>query len=280
MKVVVTGGSGRIGQFVVRELLARSHEVTVFDRLAPQAAADCRWVRGDIEDFGDVMSALMGAEAVVHLAAFAMPYREVPNHVLFRTNTLGTYNIHEAAACLGIRRVVSTSSGAIIGWTYRSREIRPQYLPVDEEHPVSPQDPYGLSKLCGEEVARGYTSKCGMETIALRPAWVMTPDVSDQLQAQGGRKPQRFDVFAYIDIRDLANAYGQAVEVPGLSHEVLYVVADDSVASEPLCDLLPRLMPGLGDMAKDLTGTKSGVSNQKAKRVLRWQPRYSWRRSP
>jgi nucleoside-diphosphate-sugar epimerase len=277
LKVVVTGGSGKIGQYVVRELLGASHQVTVFDRVPPPPAEGCHWVRGDIEDFGDVMSVLLGADAVVHLAAFAMPYQEAPNHVLFRTNTVGTYNVHEAAACLGIRRVVSTSSGAIVGWTYRTRELRPEYLPIDEEHPVSPQDPYGLSKLCGEAVARGYTLKCGMETIALRPAWVMIPEESDRLRTQGGRKPQRFDVFAYIDVRDLATAYRQAVEVPGLNHEVFYIVADDSVSSEPLCDLLPRLMPDLGPMAKDLTGTRSGVSNEKAKRMLHWQPCYSWR---
>ncbi len=277
MKVVVTGGSGRIGQYVVKELLSSGHEVTVFDRVAPPAKEGVRWVRGDIEDLGEVISALRGAEAVVHLAAFTMPYRDVPDHVLFRGNLLGTYNVHEAAFTLGIRRVVSTSSGAVVGWTYRTRELRPQYLPVDEDHPLSPQDPYGLSKLCGEEVARSYTLKCGMETVALRPAWVMTPEVSDQLRVQGGRKPERFDLFAYTDVRDLATAYRQAVELPGLHHEVFFIVGDDSVTSEPLCDLLPRLMPGLGDMAKELTGVKSGVSNQKAKRMLQWQPRHSWR---
>jgi len=187
-----------IGQYVVQELLGAAHEVTVFDRVPPPAKERVRWVKGDIEDLGEVISGLRGAEAVIHLAAFTMPYRDVPDHVLFRCNTMGNYNVHEAAFTLGIRRVVSTSSGAAVGWTYRTRELRPQYLPVDEDHPVSPQDPYGLAKLCGEEVARSYTLKCDMETVALRPAWVMTPEVSNQLRVQGGGEIPKGSTFSPI----------------------------------------------------------------------------------
>ncbi len=266
-----------IGQYVVQEILSGGHNVIVYDKVPPPANEGVRWVKGDIEDLGEVISGLRGVDAVVHLAAFTMPYRDVPDHVLFRANLLGTYNVHEAAFILGIRRVVSTSSGAALGWTYRTREFMPRYLPVDENHPLSPQDPYGLSKLCGEEVARSYTLKCDMETVALRPAWVMTPEVSDDLRLQGGRNPKKFDLCAYTDVRDLASAYRLAVEIPGLRHEVFFIVGDDSVAKEPLCDVLPRLIPGLGDLAKNLTGIKSGVSNQKAKRMLQWHPRHPWR---
>ena len=89
-----------IGQYVVQEILGAGHDVTVFDRVPPPAKEGVRWVRGDIEDLGEVISALRGAEAVVHLAAFTMPYRDVPDHVLFRGNLLGTYNVHEAAFTL------------------------------------------------------------------------------------------------------------------------------------------------------------------------------------
>lgn len=276
MKVVVTGGSGRIGTYVVRELAGRSHEVTAFDRVPPTVAG-VRWLKGDVEDFGEVIAGLKGADVVVHLAAYSMPYRDVPDHVLFRTNVMATYHVHEAAYLLGVRRVVSTSSGAVVGWTYGTQQIVPKYLPLDEAHPVMPHDPYGLSKLCGEEIARSYTIKCGMETIAFRPAWVVVPEEAAQLRQRGGRQPKKFDVCTYIDVRDLAVAYRQAVELPGLKHEILYTIADDSTSSEPLCELLPRLMPAIGDMAKTLTGTRPGISNEKAKRVLQWQPRHSWR---
>jgi nucleoside-diphosphate-sugar epimerase len=278
VKILVTGGAGKIGAYVVRELAA-AHSVTVFDRAAPADAKDLRWIGGDIENFDEVLQALTGADAVVHLAGIPVPGKTVPDHVLFRINTLGTYNVHEACYRLGIKRIVSTSSGAILGWTYRASEFIPKYLPIDEDHPLNPHDPYGLSKLCGEEIARGYAVKCGMEAIALRPPWVQFPDAARQLREQGGRYPKRFDLCAYIDARDLAGAYRRAVEVPNLGHAALLIAADDSTAPEPLCELLPRLLPGLGEIAKTLTGQRPGVSNERAKRVLQWQPRYSWRRS-
>ncbi|NIO11371.1 MAG: hypothetical protein GTO40_26485, partial [Deltaproteobacteria bacterium] len=87
------------------------------------------------------------------------------------------------------------------------------------------------------------------------------------LKNQGGRKPSKFDVFTYIDPRDLATATIKAVALSGVGHEAFYIVADDSTANEPLCDLLPRLIPDLGDKAKSLTGQRAGISNEKAKRV-------------
>jgi len=277
MKIAVTGGAGKIGQYVVRELTGASHQVVVLDRVAPPAQEGVQWVRADMEDFGEVLSAIRGTDAVIHLAAYTMPYKEIPNHVLFKGNILATYNIHEAAYELGIRRVVTMSSGAALGWAYRDKEIKPQYLPVDENHPLMPQDPYGVSKLCGEEIARSFTNKCGMETVALRPAWVIFPENIQGVQKAGGRAPTKFDVYSYTDVRDLATACRLAVETPGIKCEVLFIVGDDSTCSQPLSEVLPRLMPEIGDMAKSLTGKKSATSNEKAKKILGWQPRYSWR---
>src|SRR2546428_5606621 len=153
MKIVVTGGVGKIGQWVVKELVGnseRSHEVVVFDRVpglasGPFQQGPIRYWMGDTLDLGQVMGILAGADAVIHLAAFPAP-RFVTDDVTFRTNVLGTFNVHEAAWRLGIRRVVSASSSAAMGWVYREHDFLPEYLPLDENHPMAPQDSYGLSK--------------------------------------------------------------------------------------------------------------------------------------
>jgi nucleoside-diphosphate-sugar epimerase len=278
MKIVVTGGSGKVGRYLLKELLAANHQVTIVDQVPPADAQGVRWIRANLLDLGDVVGAVSGADVVVHLAAYPIPYREIPDHVLFSNNVISMYNVHEAAYRLGIRRVVSASSGAIVGWAYGERPIRPHYLPVDENHPVMPQDPYALSKLCGENIARSYTDKCDMETVVLRPAWVVFPEMAEGLRKHGGRAG-KFDVYTHIDPRDLATALRQSVVVTGLKHEVFFIVADDSTSNEPLSNLLPRLMPDIGDMAKKLTGTLPGITNEKAKRMLDWQPRHTWRRA-
>src|SRR5579871_1287092 len=207
MRVAVTGGVGKLGEWVVRELRAprdggAPHEVVVLDRVAGPEQEGVRYVVGDVTDLGQVMGTVAGADAIVHLAAIRR-WGIAPNEVTFGTNVTGTFNVHEAAWLLGIRRVVAASSEAVLGWDYREREFPPDYLPIDEAHPVRPQDAYGLSKEAGESIARSYTDKCGMETVVLRPPWVASPEEMAQLRQSGGRQPSRFTLYNYVDVRDL-----------------------------------------------------------------------------
>jgi nucleoside-diphosphate-sugar epimerase len=276
MRVVVTGGQGKLGQWVVRELLGAAHQVTVFDRVPGPEKDAVHYLAGEIQDLGQVFGALAGADAVVHLAAVHR-YGIATDDVTFRTNVMGTFNVHEAAWRLGIRRVVSTSSESVLGWDYRERDFLPDYLPIDEDHPVYPQDPYGLSKQAGEMIARSYTAKCGMETVVLRPPWVVSPEQMDELRRDGGRQPTWFTLYNYVDVRDLAEAYRLAVERPIDGHAVLYTIANDSSTGEPLNTLFPRLLPAIGDMAQELTDSRPSIRNDRAKQLLGWQPKHSWR---
>ena len=274
MNILVTGGLGKVGRAVVAELTAAGHRVTVLDRAAGPERGAVKYLIGEILDLGQVMEAMNGADAVVHLAAIHNP-NIATAPLVYQTNVIGTWNLHQAAHRLGVKRVVSASSNAIVGWSY-SEHFEPDYLPIDEEHPLRPEDVYGLSKQIGETIAASYARK-GVETVILRPSGVVTSEELAELKRNGGRPATAFQAYSYVDARDLAVAFRLAVEKPLLSGTTLFVVADDSNVSEPLCDLLPRLRPSIGDKAKSLTGTQSAYSNARAKEILRWQPRYSWR---
>ena len=276
MKILVTGGLGKVGGPVVEELLGGGHEVTVLDRLpGPRDTGAVRYLVGEIQDLGQVMEAAAGTDAIVHLAAVHNPH-VAPTGVVFDTNVTGTFNAHHAAFRLGIPRVVSTSSNAAVGWAYSEGAFLPDYLPIDEDHPLSPIDPYGLSKQVGETIARSYSLK-GVETVVIRPSGVVTPAALDEIRRTGGREPEGWREYSYIDVRDLAVAFRLAVEKPLPGCTVMFVVADDSTVAEPLCDLLPRLNPAIGDRARALTGTRAVFTNDRAKELLGWKPTHSWR---
>jgi nucleoside-diphosphate-sugar epimerase len=275
MKLLITGGAGKVGQWVVRELLnSGGYELTVLDRTPGPERGPVKYLVGDIQDLGQVMEAMAGAEAVIHLAAIHNP-NIATTTVTYQTNVVGTFNVHQAAFRLGIKRVVSASSNAVVGWSYSERFI-PDYLPIDEDHPLRPEDVYGLSKEIGETIARSYSRK-GLETVMLRPSGVVSPDELGEMKKDGGRRPAGFHAYSYIDARDLAVAFRLAVEQSIQSGSVLFVVADDSTVAEPLCELYPRFMPSIGDKARRLTGSQGAYSNTAAKKSLGWQPIHSWR---
>ncbi len=285
MKVVVTGGSGKLGRWVVRELVspeddAEAHDVTVFDRAPGPPSDGARFLPGDISDLGHVVGALAGADSVIHLAG--IPTHSVaPNEDTFRINAMGTFNVHEAAWRLGIGRVVTTSSEAVLGWAPGAmvRRFVPEYFPIDEDHPVGAQDAHGLSKIACEAIARSYAAKCDMTAITLRPPWIASPAEMREVHRNGGRPVTEFGPCHYIDARDLAVACRRAIERPLSGYHVLFVGAGESTVAEPLASLYPRLMPEIGDKASALTGTRAWVSIERAREVLDWSPRRSWRRA-
>jgi nucleoside-diphosphate-sugar epimerase len=118
-----------------------------------------------------------------------------------------------------------------------------------------------------------------METVILRPPALLPPEEMEQLRRAGGRGVTGFRLYSYIDLRDLAEMYRLAIERPIEGCAILFAAADDSAVAEPLCDLLPRLLPSLGDLARELTGSRPSISNARAKAVLGWTPKHSWRRA-
>jgi nucleoside-diphosphate-sugar epimerase len=278
MRILVTGSAGKLGQWVIRELKSHQHRVTAFDlRGGAEAVEDERI--GNIEDLKAVADAAAGMEAILHLGGIRT-HGLVPDDETFRINVMGAFNVHEAARRAGIPRVVSMSSEAVLGWAPGSwqREHLPDYLPIDEEHPCRPQDCYGLSKVALEAVGRSFTDRCGMTTVFIRAPWLASPEELAEVARTNGRPIKEFGLYHYIDVRDAAEACRLAVEVALAGSHGLFVGSGESSVSIPLAELMPKLAPAIGDRAAKLTGSCGAVSIQRARKLLRWTPRHSWRR--
>lgn len=285
MNILVTGGAGNIGSYVCEDLVRHGHTVTSFDQTRPGAGRGhtvegVRYRLGDHENLGQVAEVAAGTDAIAHLSAIPAP-RTYPNATIFRTNVMGTFNVHEAAVMVGVPLVVSTSSQSAYGFARQHRPFLPKYLPLDEAHPDLSQDAYGLSKMVGEEIAHGFHRRCDLRVCSIRPPWVVQPDVYESQVRPRLKEPADWSgsLFSYVDVRDLATAFRLVLEAPPevIQDEVFNVAADDALATEQLCEWLPRLEPALREMAAGLTGMQSLVSAERIKRTLGWQPRYSWR---
>ena len=275
MKVLVTGGSGNVGRYVVAELLAAGHEATVLD-LKPPASADVEFREGSVLDLDACAQACEGADAVVHLAAIPHPLSDPPERVM-HVNTIGTWNVHQAAAQTGIRRVVQASSDSTYGYVFREREIPIDYLPIDEDYPQRPQDCYGLSKVVGEQIARAFSEGHGLETVCLRICYVWFPSSPENYRGLT-QNPDAWwkGLWVYNDARDAALAFRLAVETPDVACERFCISAADNGTRVDTLDLL-RKHYGDVPLRKPIEGRQSPIDYSRAAERLGYQPRHSWR---
>ena len=128
-----------------------------------------RYQMADLTDAGSAYSVVAGADAVVHTAAIPQPTGNPP-HVVFQTNLMSTFNLVEAAVRFGLKRFVNVSSESIVGNFFPERPFLPDYLPMDEQHPLQPQDPYALSKSFGEQLMDAAVRRSDLRAISIRPS--------------------------------------------------------------------------------------------------------------
>ena len=249
MRVVVTGACGRIGRHVVADLLRHDHEVHAFDRVAPPAELarnGASWHRGEVRDPQALARLLDGvrADALIHLAAIPSPLHGSPLEV-FATNTQATFVALEAAGLAGVPRVAIASSTSVTGLPFGSPGLSPLYVPVDEDHPNVGTDPYALSKEVDEATARTMHRRHGTQVVALRISNTASMDEHLAKAADVARDPSSLacELWAYLDVRDGARAFGLAVErdLPGC--HVVNVMAPDTYSLEPTAALLARYHP-------------------------------------
>ncbi len=276
MIIGVTGASGRVGEFVTAELIEHGHEVVAVDLRRPTTDRGLQYRRANVESLPQLVDALQGCEGVIHLAAIAEA-GIAPPEVTFRVNALGTFNCIEAAVKAGVTRFVLASSEAVLGFAYRERDFKPEYFPIDERHPLQPQDCYGLSKIAAEEACRSYSRRGVISTVCIRPCycWGLALGEEALLSLHDPERHYR-SLWVYIHLKDIARAYRLACERPGIEHETFYAVASDIRSNVPTAELIGRFYPGV-PLKKALGRYDALIANDHARQVIGFEPELSWR---
>lgn len=298
MNVVVTGGSGLVGKHIIRSLVQDNHHVLNVDRIRPRHNLS-PYQQADLEDLGQVYECLKGAEAVIHLAALHLGM--ATDEVVLRTNVMSTYNIIEAASNLGASRIVMASSMSVLGYPSYYHRFALSYAPVDEIHPLLPQDPYALSKVLGEETAQSFVRRNGLvltgslsnnrpgyhedafvrrnklTIVGLRLAWIVTPDSFKKqvCPLQNNEEAGASILWCYVDVRDVARACMCALVAEIEGFEAFFVAAPDSFMEIPTVELIQRYYPET-EIRHGLENRSSILSTGKASRLLDHQAEYTW----
>lgn len=274
-KVVCTGGSGRLGRYVVEELRDRCR-VTVADLVQPETRVEFSKV--DVTDRAALAEVFAGQDAVLHLAAIPNPRTASPE-VTLRVNVMGTWAVFDAAEQAGVRRVVAASSDAALGLLYNPPDWSPQYLPVDEDHPLRPTEFYSLSKALAENVAQSYAHR-GLEVVVIRPTHMVFPAEYPELERRGA-DVNNYHLWTYAAPEDVARAFRLALERQEGPYRSYLISAADGLNTIPTLEMIENRYGTLPELRRaeyyDRNPTASVLDITRAREELGYEPRYDWR---
>ena len=272
MRIVVTGGSGKGGAWVVRDLREHGHDVLDVDiRREPGDAGP--GLAADLTDLGQTLDALAGAEAIVHFAAIPRPGLR-PEGETFRINTVSTWNVFQAAVAHKVRRVVWASSETVLGLPF---DDPPAFAPIDETIEPRPESSYALSKLVGETMAGQLARRSGIGFLGLRISNIMVPaDYAQFPTWQDDPTIRKWNLWGYVDARDVAQAVRLGLDAPIDGSEIAIVAAADTVMTRPSADLMAEVFPTV-PLRRAVEGRETLLSIDHARRLLGYEPRYRWR---
>jgi nucleoside-diphosphate-sugar epimerase len=280
MTVAVTGGNGKLGRAVVARLREEGHDVIVLDRVVPRGPGA---TSVDLTDYGQTVDALLGVQdrhrgldAVVHLAAIPAPGIH-PDAETFRNNMLSTFNVFQGAKRAGIRTIVHASSETVLGLPF---DTPPPYIPVDEEYDTRPESVYSMVKRLEEDMASTFVRwDPELSVTALRFSNVMDPeDYAEFPSYDADPLLRKWNLWGYIDARDGAQAVSLALARARPGFEAFIIAAADTVMSRSNASLVADVFPGV-EIRGDLGEHDTMLSIGKARRMLGYEPEFSWRES-
>ena len=288
-RIVVTGGSGKAGRAVVRELIEHQYSVVNVD-LVPSTDPLCHFLKADLNDMGQAVDALRRAagtverrrpfelaDAVVHLAGIPAPGL-APDVTTFQHNLMTTYNVFSAATMLGLNRVVWASSETLFGLPFT--RAMPAFAPISEEHPMLPENSYALAKGLAEEMARQmHRWNPGTSFLGLRISNIIDPhEYAMFAQWQSDPGIRKWNLWSYVDSRDVARACRLGLEVAPAGADHCIIAAADTVMNRPSRELMAECFPGV-PITRAVGEFESLQSTDKARRLFGYVPRHSWRAS-
>ena len=284
-KILVTGGSGKAGKATINKLLEKNYDVFNVD-LQDKQELDVPFSCVNLENFGETVEAITqiddrinGIDAIVHQAAIPAPGL-YPNHKTFRVNMLSTYNVFQCAKIMKINNIVWASSETVLGLPF---DTYPPYVPLDEEYPPRPESSYSLSKVMGEELARQYCRRNkDMKIFGLRYSNIMEEKDYESFKGVSFRDFQedpyirKWNFWVYIDSRDVGQACLLSLESDLKGADIFIIAADDTVMNKTNKELLDAVFPNI-KIKGEISDHQTLLNNSKAKKILGFQPKYSWR---
>lgn len=292
MRILFTGGSGKAGKYVIAYLLEQGHKVLNVD-ITPLNLVGVENLIADITDAGQMfnaMSSYIGLgeleggngvpkfDAVVHFAAVPRILIK-PDNETFRVNTIGTYNVIEAAVKLGIKKIIIASSETTYGICFSDGQTDPKSLPLEEDYDVDPMDSYGLSKVVNEKTAQSFQRRSGIDIYALRIGNVIEPHEYAELFPHYFKNPEvrRRNAFCYIDARDLGQIVNLCLQKDGLGFQIFNAGNDHNGAIIPSKELVETFFPNV-PLTRELGEHEALFSNRKIREVLGFKEQHHWRK--
>jgi nucleoside-diphosphate-sugar epimerase len=288
--IVVTGGSGKAGRAVIRDLLDHGYAVMNVD-LAPPPEPLCHFFKADLNQFGEAVEAIRRAAGtidrrrsplgeatgVVHLAGIPAPSL-APDAVTFQNNLMTTYNVFSAATLFGLKRVVWASSETAFGLPLT--RTPPAFAPITEDHPLVPETGYALAKVLCEQMAREmHRWNPGTTFVGLRISNIFEEAVDYAAIPSFWDDPElrKWNLWSWVDSRDVAQACRLALEADVAGAEHFIIAAGDTLMPQPSLELMARTFPAV-PVRPDLGEFETLLSIDKARRLLGYEPRHTWRR--
>jgi nucleoside-diphosphate-sugar epimerase len=270
MKIAVTGASGNLGSRVVAVALKEGHQVTGIDRAPPVDGPDAKhenfkFVEVDVRNFQQVLEALRGNEAIIHLAAIPTPGDYVVD--THNLNVVASWNILRGAAELGIERICQASSINAIGLVWGENPVV-DYFPMDENHPCRPEDPYSLSKLVAEMQADTIIRRWpNMRIASMRLAWaVPNREYAMYREMDWVRK----ELWGWVQAEESARAFLLGVTAGDFKgHEPFFICAPNTCQDEATMELVKEYWPGV-PCKKEFPGNSGLYDCSKAERLIGW----------